>query len=296
MSTLVPEAIPSSDAAEASHAEGSRTRSTDRRPHVTFAGVARSEWIKAASARSSLWSAGLALGLTTLFGAGLPYLVAFAPSNELPDPVTAIVAAFGTTPSLGVLDLVFMVATTLTALFSVLITTTERSTGLLAATLATVPRRTPVFLAKLLVSAVVAMAVGFGAAVTSFLAAQPALAGFGLGSSPADPLVIQVMLGGVAFLGLIAVLSTALASMFRGTAGGMGAVLGLLLIAPGLVPLIPGVGDQLAGFLPSTAGGLMFQPVDEAGWAATGIGALVLFAWAAVSAVVAGAAFTRRDV
>lgn len=265
-------------------------------PSLTFPRVARAEWIKAATVRSTYWMIGGTLAFVLLFAAGVLSLVAFAPTADVPDPAGVITDNYGATPSIGVLGFAFMFAYALVAVFGVLLIGPERSTGLLSATLAAAPRRTSVYAAKLLVSAVVGAAIGIVGAVASFLIAQPILATYGLGSSLADPEVINVLVGGAIFLGLIAALSTALGSIFRGTAPALGAVLGLLLVAPGILPIIPGIGGALAGFLPSAAGMMLVQSAAQVGWQPILTGGLVLLGWTAEATVLGGVLFTRRDV
>jgi ABC-2 type transport system permease protein len=265
-------------------------------PRLTFPRVTRAEWIKAGSVRSTYWMIGGTLAFVLIFAAGVLSLVAFAPAADVPDPAAVITDNYGATPSIGVLGFAFMFAYALVAVFGVLLVGPERSTGLLSATLAAAPRRTPVYAAKLLVSAVVGAAIGIVGAVASFLLAQPVLAQYGLGSSLADPEVLQVLAGGAAFLGPIAALSTAIGSLFRGTAAAMGAVLGLLLVAPAILPIIPGIGGELAGFLPSSAGMMLVQSAAQVGWQPILAGGLVLLGWTAAATVLGGVLFTRRDV
>jgi len=265
-------------------------------PRLTFARVARAEWIKTTSVRSTYWTAALTVAFTLLFAGGIMFAVTLAPPADMPDPVGVITDNYGTTPSLGVLGLAFMFAYALVAVFGVLLVGPERSSGLLSATLAAVPRRSPVFAAKLLVSAVVAVVVGLVGAIASFLLVQPELARFGLGSSLADPEVLQVLAGGAVFLALIAMLSTAIGSLFRGTAAAMGAVLGLLIGAPALVPIIPGIGAEIAGFLPSSAGMMLVQSAAQAGWQSILTGGLVLLGWTVGAVALGGVLFKRRDV
>ncbi|MFC5791954.1 hypothetical protein EDM22_12440 [Agromyces tardus] len=265
-------------------------------PRVTFARVVRSERIKATSVRSTYWTAAVTVAFTLLFAGGIMFAVAFAPTADVPDPVAVITDNYGATPSLGVLGIALLFAYALVAVFGVLLIGPERSSGLLTATLAAVPRRTPVYAAKLLVSAIAGAAIGLIGSVASFLVVQPVLAGFGLGSTLADPEVLQVLAGGTVFLALIAVLSTAIGSLFRSTAAAMGAVLGLLLVAPGLLPIIRGIGGQLAGFLPSTAGMMLVQSAAQSGWQPILTGGLVLVGWTAGAVVLGGVRFTRRDV
>jgi len=265
-------------------------------PRLTFPRVARGEWIKTTTVPSTYWTAAVTVAFTVLFAAGIMFAVTFAPPADVPDPVAVITDNYGATPSLGVLGLAFMFTYALVAVFGVLLVAPERSSGMLSATLAAVPRRTPVFAAKLLMSAVAGIVVGLVGAVASFLLVQPQLAGFGLGSSLADPDVLQVLAGGTVFLALIAMLSTAIGSLFRGTAAAMGAVLGLLIAAPALVPIIPGIGAGLAGFLPSSAGMMLVQSAAQAGWQPILTGGLVLLGWTAAAVALGGVLFTRRDV
>ena len=270
--------------------------STSIAPRVTFARVVRSEWVKTGTVRSSYWTAALALAFTLLFAAGILYLVLLAPAADVPDPAAIVTENYGATPSVGVLGLAFMFAYALVAILGVLVVSPERATGLLATTLAAVPRRTPVYLAKLLVSASIGVAVALVVGTAAVLIAQPALAGLELDSSFFDPEVLQSLAGGTVFLGLIAVLSTAIASLFRGTAAAMGAVLGLLVLAPALVPIIPGIGSNLAAALPSSAGMMLFQSAAQVGWQPIVTGGLVLLGWTAGAAVLGAVPFTRRDV
>jgi ABC-2 type transport system permease protein len=265
-------------------------------PRLTFARTARAEWIKTRSLRSSYWTAAVTVAFTVLFAAGVLLLVSIAPAADVPDPAAVIVDNYGTAPSVGVIGFAFMFAYALVAVFGVLVVSTERSTGLLAATLAAVPRRTPVLAAKLLVSAVAGMAIGLVGAVASFLLVQPQLLSLGLGSSLVDPEVLQVLAGGTLFVGLIAAMSTAIASLFRGTAAALGAVLGLLILAPTLIPIIPGIGGEIAGILPSSAGMMLFQSATQVGWQPIVAGGLVLLGWTIGAVVLAGALFKRRDV
>jgi MFS family permease len=163
-------------------------------------------------------------------------------------------------------------------------------------TLAAVPQRTPVYLAKITLSFAMGFLLGLVSSLLAFFSAQPVLGSLGLGASITDLEVIQVILGGSLYLGLISVLSTALGSLFRSTASGAGVMLGLILFAPGLVSLIPVIGRFLAGILPTAAGRIMYQPVDAVGWPTLFAGALILLGWVVAAAVTAGWLFKKRDV
>ena len=114
-------------------------------PRLTFRRVLRAEWIKAATVRSTYWTIASAIATVLLFAGGILFIVTLAPASEVPDPTAVLADNYGPVPSLGVMGFAFMFAYALVAILGVLIVGPERSTGLLAATLAVVPRRTPVF-------------------------------------------------------------------------------------------------------------------------------------------------------
>lgn len=265
-------------------------------PRVTFPRLVGAEWLKVRTVRATSWTIGMTIAVTVLFAAGILQLVLLAPAAEVPDPAAVVTDNYGAVPTLGVLGLSFIFSYALVAVLGVLLVSPERSSGLLGATLVAAPRRTPVFAAKLLVSAVLGVAVAVVVGIASALLVQPALAGLGLASSPFGADALQVLAGGAVFLGLVAAMSTAIASLFRGTAAAMGAVLGLLLLAPALLPIIPGIGAHLAGVLPSGAGMMLFQSAAQVGWQSIATGGLILLGWTAGAAVLGGVLFERRDV
>ncbi|MDF9276210.1 hypothetical protein P4U43_00200 [Arthrobacter sp. EH-1B-1] len=255
------------------------------------------EWIKFRSLRSTYWAAGLAILFTFLLSTGLILATTLVPEEVNADPRAVIIDQAGENPSVTTLAFGYMFAQYVVAVLGVLIVSAERGSGLLNMTLAAVPQRTPVYLAKLILSGATGFLLGLVSSLLSFFSVQPALAGLGLGADIADIRVIQVILGGSLYLGLIAILSTALGSLFRSTASGAGVVLSLLIFAPGLVVLIPGgIGGFLTQILPTTAGMMLYQPADAIGWPAVLTGLLILLGWAVISAVVAGVLFKRRDV
>lgn len=268
-----------------------------RPPRVTFRNVLRSEWIKFTSVRSSYWTAGLTVGITALFAGVIILGLLAAPEDPSISLREVLTATFGAAPSLGILSFAYAVAHALVAVLAVLIVSTERSSGLLSVTVAAVPRRTPVLAAKLLLSGVAGFALGLVSGLASFLIVQPSLGELGFGLSITDPSTVQVLMGGALYLALIAVLSTAIASMFRSTAAAAGTVLGLILIAPGVVPMIPfGIGNAIGQVLPTAAGMMLYQPADQVGWSTVGAGLMILLAWVVAATLAAGLLLKRRDV
>lgn len=262
---------------------------------VTFAGVLRSERIKLTTLRSTAWTAASAVAGSVGF-AGLIVLGILVAPVEGGDAGEIVAATFGDRPALGAIGFVVLIAQLLIAVLGVLIASAERSSGLLAATAAAVPRRTPIFAAKLVVSGAVSFGLGLLIAGATWLVVQPSLSAIGKPAWQIDAATVQVVAGTALYLALVSVLATALGSMFRSSAAGLGLVLGGLLLLPGLLPMIPVVGGALARILPTAVGMLLYQPFDQVGWGTILTGLAILLAWVAAAAAAAAVLWKKRDI
>lgn len=172
----------------------------------------------------------------------------------------------------------------------------EYSTGMIRSTLAAVPTRTPVLLAKALVFGVVALVAMVAAAFVAFLGAQGFLSHYGHGSSLSDSTVLRVVIGTGVYLALVGLLGGALGWIVRSTPGGISALVGLLMVLPVVFRVLPGSwAADIAEYLPSGAGGSFVSSVHAANTLTPWVGLGVLAAW--VLAALAGAAvlLKRRD-
>jgi ABC-2 type transport system permease protein len=264
-------------------------------PRVRFTGVLRSEWIKARTVRPPVWIAAVTVGGAAVF-AGVVPLVAAVTSTTGEDPRAVFLENLGDRPMLQALGYAFVTVQALVALIGVLLVSGERSSGLVDVTLATVPRRTPVIVAKLALSAAIGFMIGLAIAAASLLIAQPVLAGIGLGDSLWTLSGLQVVLGGAVSLALLSTIATAIGSLFSNTAAAAGSVLALLLVVPGVLGLLPVVGGIVQQAMPGSAAMLLFQPADAVGWGTVLTGLLILLGWVAVSAGVAAVSWKKRDV
>ena len=191
------------------------------------------------------------------------------------------------------------------AIVAVLAAGGEYATGMIATTLAAMPRRTTMLAAKAAVVTAVTLAAGTAAVLGSVLAGRLILPGRGIGPahgypalSLADGPVLRAAAGSVLYLALIALLSLGVATAVRDSAVAIGSVLGLLYLFPIFAQVAgsPGVARHLQQIGPMTAGleiqvssGLRHLPIGP--W--TGLG--VLAAWAA-AALLAGTLVLRvRD-
>lgn len=262
----------------------------------TFGGVLRSERIKL----SSLLSVRLTLLITVLSGLGISTLIAVLWSAEM----RAGDAMFG--GGEAGLQSYLLLSSTLSAPFLALIfgvlgvfaISSEYSSGMILSTLAAVPKRTPVFLAKAFVLAVVsaltATLLVVGGLAVAIICTPDAAAQ--LTSRP----VVTGALGTIAYLVLISLFAFGVAALLRSTAGGIAVVAGITFVLPIVFQVLSMTGWEWVGtasaYLPTPLGGTLSQgitelPMEPGFWQAL----VAMVIWAAVTVVPAAILFKRRD-
>jgi ABC-2 type transport system permease protein len=245
---------------------------------VRFGAVLRSEWTKLWSVRSTWWCAVVYAALVSALGWLGAALTDSAPRVDF--AVGAALTGFG----FGQLVLVVL---------GVLVGAGEHATGMAVSSFTAVPRRTRLLLAR---TVVVAAAT---ALLTAILALGCVLAAGLLtevpgGVSLADPRVLRPVGLQVAEAALVVVLSLALGTMLRSTAGGIGLGMVLVLLLPPLLAAEGGrVTEWLSLALPALRVGEDAFLVGHAGWPA---GLAVVAGWAAGAWLLGAALLERRDV
>lgn len=272
---------------------------------VTQLRVIRSEWIKFVSLRSNRIAIAGALIAMVLFGwltAGVA-TGAIVPDNpfevEGPDLSTFLdhvaIATAGIQPAnliLGALGVLAMAG--------------EYSSGMIRATLAAVPKRSPVLWGKVAVLAAVTIAtVGVGV-FASFAVTGAMLQEHGLAAALGDENILRALLGNIAFVTGIALIGLSLGVLLRSAAGGITTLFATLLIVPQLLNLIlpDNIAEAISGYLPSNAG-LSIMVTDPQNSFAGGFvggelltplaGGLVFLGWVALAITAATLMFTKRD-
>ncbi|KQM83276.1 ABC transporter permease subunit [Agromyces sp. Leaf222] len=270
-----------------------RTRPTS----LTFAGVLRSEWIKLRSLRSTTWSyliviaisLGMALimSLSMVGGMGGGLDVGAAPADQQAQLVLQA-SVFGV--YFGQL---------VAGVLGVLVISGEYTTGMIRSTLTAVPKRLPALAAKAVVLFVATFVVGLVANLLAFAVSSAVFAGSDVSASLTDPAVFLPLLGGALYLALVSVFALGVGTMLRSSAGGIAAVLGLILLLPTVLAMIPAEWAQdLVPYLLSSAGMNMFTSTT-AGPSGDALGVwlnlLIVLGWVAASVVGAAALLKRRD-
>lgn len=252
--------------------------------HVTQLRVIGSEWLKFRTLRSTLTVLAAAMVALVVFGA----IIAHNTRNPAgQDPEDLVVSG----PLQG-----YYLGQLLMGALGVLVVSGEYSTGMIRATFAAVPRRTPVLIAKAVVFTVVVLIAMSIASVAAFLVAQAELSGYRPTFSLGDGTSLRVVIGTAVYLTLVGLLGSSLAWIVRSTPGALVATLGLILVVPLLFSLaFPSWGDYIVAYLPTGAGASFSTdlPVPHALSPWVGLGVMV--AWAAVGLVVAAVSLDRRD-
>jgi len=277
----------------------SRASSPGTLSQLTFGGILKSEWIKLASLRSTLWCYGLMIAITIGFGVLVALTLTDAPGGQPPVEVQQGTAVQVATLAIGFTALVSVV-------LGALVITGEYGTGMIRSTLTAVPTRLPALFGKVLVFGAVTFVVGLIAIVGTALVTAPLLPRIGITPDFADPGYLLALVGGAGYLALIGVLALAVGAILRHSAGAIAAALGLILVVPTILLILSAVlqADWLANvgsFLPDAAGSRMFSYSQDGLSVAPGLllepwqGLLVLLAWDAVLLLAAAVLLKRRD-
>lgn len=260
---------------------------------VTQLRAMSSEWIKFRSLRSTWWSIGIAL----LVSVGLGILFSYLRGNDIanhggiePDPTVLSLRGFYLAQlAVGVLGVLFI--------------TGEYSTGMIRATLSAVPRRMPVWVAKMVIFAGVIFAITLVAAFVAFLGGQAVLGSYhgyigftpgpnggvaitpggtlhSLGVSISNPGSVRAIFGAALYMMGVGLLGLGCGFITRNTGAAIATLFGLLLVLPLLAQALPNSLQQdITKYLPLLAGTAIMnttrRDTDQlAPWAGLGVFAI----------------------
>lgn len=224
---------------------------------LSFGGIVRSEWIKLRSLRSTVWS----FLLLIVVWIGMGFLMSMSMANGMGDEL-----ALGDSTAEVQREFILMSATfgaafgqLIVAVLGVLVISGEYSTGMIRSTLTAVPRRLPAFAAKAIVLFLSTFVVSLASVLISFAVSSMIYGAQGVSASIVDPNVVLSLLGAAFYLGLVSLFALAVGTMLRSSAGGIAAVLGIMLVLPMVLTMIPVDWTQeLAPYLFSSAGMNLF--------------------------------------
>jgi ABC-2 type transport system permease protein len=246
------------------------------RGHYGLANVARMEWIKLRTLRST-W---VTLAISVAGALAVAVIIGRDTRTASEDVTNDVLAGVG----LGLLTV---------GVLGVLVMTSEYSSGMIRATLAAAPNRARLLAAKTAVFGVLALAVGEAAAFIAFFAGAAAVRHGLHAPALSQPGVLRaVMLAGAGYC-LVGLIGLGIGAIARHSAAAIALLVGGVYVAAQALgtavrPVIPYlpisiVGDSLAVVRPEAH---MLSP-----WA--GLGVLALYA--AVALVAGGLVLIRRD-
>jgi ABC-2 type transport system permease protein len=263
------------------------------RYRLRWRGIVASEWIKLVTTRSTvvtLLASAVVLGLIGCVAALTATGDTQAGAAEPPgfggdDPLTTILAG----QNLAVLIL---------AVVGVMLGAREYSSHLSRTTYAAVPHRWRVLLARTLVFSVAASVVVAIGLTVAFVAGNSILdAGDAATVAWSDDGVPRAVFGTLGYLVGAGVFGLGLGTITRSIGSGVGMVIALLMVIPGIGQLV--VPDEWADalmYLPSNAG-TSFITIDAGSdYLGAGAGGLVYLAWVLAVLVSSGVLLTKRDV
>jgi len=254
-----------------------------------FGDVLRSEWTKARTVRSTLWTlvvaAVLGIGLGALISAlaAQHYAHSSASARLLWDPTSV------TANGLAIAQLAIGV-------LGVLLITSEYSTGAIGSTLAAVPRRQRLLAGKAVVVLALVFVVTEIIRFAAFFIGQALISGHAPTATLGQPGVLRALIGCGLYGALIGLLGLALGTILRSAAGAISVLVAVLFVLPGIAAALPeSVEHTVEKFWPTQAG----QQVDAVVRAAhtlspwAGFGVFCLFV--AIVSAIALVTMSRRD-
>ena len=256
-------------------------------------GLLRAEWTKIRSVQSTIWSMAafviVAIGFSTLIAAVINNTWNNPGSHSghaklLSNPTSVL---FGAGLGLGQFAI---------CVLGVLVISSEYSTGAIRSSLLAVPHRIQMLAAKATVwalldfvlSAITVFAVFF--ITTTILHSHVPI-------SLSGPGVARAVIGAILYLTVLGLFSLSIGGLIRHTAGAIFSVLGIVLLVPILIGLIPGtIANHVHGYLPTVAGELVTQTSQQSGDVLSGWQGFGVFcAWTAVLLAACGWLLVKRD-
>jgi len=255
-------------------------------------GALRSEWTKLRSVRSTVFS----LAAMAVIAIGLMSLIAWASMNRWSrfDPGERLELARHP------LDIILVrpvfVGQLVVAVLGVMVISAEYTTGMVRSTLQAQPRRLTVLTAKIIVFAALMLVTGELLSFAAFAIGRPIIAAH-IPVSLGDPGVARAVVGAGLYLAVLGLFALAFGSILRHTAGGITAVLGIVLVLSNLTGLLPDSwGHHVNAWMPTNAGMLIMQPQQAPDDLLSPWQGLAVFAgWTALLLIIAGVLLKKRD-
>lgn len=267
-------------------------------PGPSFPRVLRSEFIKFRTLLSTL----VLVGSTVLVMVGFAALNAwgigqFSEASKTDPQAAAAFAAQGADLTSGIPTSGIAFAQLIMGSLAVLLMSSEFTTGMARSTFSAVPKRTPAFVAKLLVVTVCAFVVTVVSSFLAYVAASPILDNYGFDIDLGTDHSRRLLLVSGLYVAAVAAIGMSLGTLLRNSAGGIMSLVGLFFVVPIAFQLIPGeFFEEARKYLPDN----LFERITTANPAE---GALEVWqasawlgAWVVIPVTAAMVALKQRDI
>jgi ABC-type transport system involved in multi-copper enzyme maturation permease subunit len=255
---------------------------------VTQARVIHSEWIKLWSLRSTRWTLAVAV-ISMVFG-----IVIAAIDMSRWSTISAHDKATFSAIDTSLAGYHF--AQLAIGVLGVLVVTGEYTTGMIRSSFMAVPKRLPVFWAKLLVFASVTFVLMLVSAFLAFFISQAVLTHEHVQVTIGHPHALRAVVGDALFLTALAIFCVSLGALIRNTAGGIAAFAGVMFALPGINGILPtSLHNAINPYLPSNAGAAILTDRPSSHWPSPWGGFGIFCAYTAITLVAAVILLKRRD-
>ncbi|GEM_PF-296470 len=266
----------------------------DARPagHYNLVDLARSEWTKLRTVRSTMWT----LVVTVVLGLGVSAIATAETRAHWATMSASSILGFDPTALslIGVFIAEFAIG-----VLGVLVMSAEYSTGTIRAVLSAAPQRHRVLLAKIAVFALLAIVVAEFVSFASFFLGQALLSSPAIHATLSSPGALRAVVGCGLYVATLGLLGLGLATIVRHSAAAISAFVGILLILPLVVQALPSsLAMDVRRFLPDRIGATMITTNN--GFTGTEafspwVGLLILVGYAVAAMVIGAVLLERRD-
>lgn len=262
-----------------------------------FGGAVASEWTKLRSVRSTTWIL-LILVVATV---GISALGSHGQANGLPQPGDTGPDGKPLPPYVpNTTDLEFgiLLGQLVVVVLGAIGIASEYSTGMIRTSLTVQPRRSTVYLAKLLVLTLVTFAVSEVITFVSYFIGQSFFSSQGVHFSLSNTPTLMAVIGGGGYLTGCALLAYGFGALFRNTAAGIAIPVAMLLVVDILAhEALPATWQvHITRYVPMESGFQMWSTVHNPGQDLTawnGFGVFMIYVFVALAA--GFWSFTKRD-
>lgn len=254
--------------------------------------LARSEWTKLRTVRSTMWT----IAVTVALGLGVS---AIATAETRANWSTMSLSSIHSFDPISLSLVGTFIAQFAIGVLGVLVVSAEYSTGTVRAVFCAAPHRRSVLLAKILVFTVVALVVAEFVSFGSFLLGQSLLSSPAIHATLATPGALRAVVGCGLYITALGLLGLGLAMIIRHSAAAISTFVGILLILPILVQALPNsIAVDMRRFMPDRIGADMISAngsLHGANVFSPWVGFLVLVGYVVVANVIGAILLTRRD-